>query len=177
MTWHHDRHIYHSGGVRAPRPRRSADTLGLTYSNHLSYVSNATSPASWPNAEDAKFGYPGVAGSSWAEPRCGVSAVMARRRDDDDAAAAAAANITNNNGSGGGQTEILMKQPCIWNLAHRPWQPVGGAPPVWVENVRAHLARPGEAYVECERGELLFYPPPGDEARALGGDNSLCCKK
>ena len=73
----------------------------------------------WTNPSEVEFVYSGVA-QGWSEARCAVRDI---------------ANST-----------ITMRQPCFWNLVHRMWQPVKGAPPVYVENVRSHLNAPGSFY-------------------------------
>jgi len=53
--------------------------------------------------------YSGV-GMSWAEPRCTVESVVKKSID------SSAANYT--------KAQILMKQPCMFNLINRPYGPV-----------------------------------------------------
>ena len=60
-------------------------------------------------------------------------------------------------------TRLNMKQPCFWNLVHRPWQPISGDPPITVENVREHLSTPGQWYLDRARGEILYFPLPGQK--------------
>lgn len=57
-------------------------------------------------------------------------------------------------------SRITMKQPCMWNLVHRPWQPIGGSPPITVENVRGDLSTPGQWYLDSEAGVILYFPLP-----------------
>eukprot|EP01047_Picozoa_sp_COSAG01_P070661 COSAG01_NODE_10772_length_2083_cov_2.639113_1_plen_471_part_00 len=112
-----------------------------------SYTVNSSGPLHWPNAVDIEFVYP----VGMSEPRCTVARAEA--------------------GAGGGNTtRLVMKQPCLHNLVNRDWQPVGTILPVWVENVRAHLTRPGQFYHDRGRKQLLYYPLPGQDmasARAV----------
>ena len=53
---------------------------------------------------------------------------------------------------------------CAWNLL------AGGsnrATPTWVENVRQHLARPGEWYYDRARGEIIYLPRKGEDMSQL----------
>jgi hypothetical protein len=68
-------------------------------------------------------------------------------------------------GPGAAGTRITMQQPCFWNLVNRPFQPVGGAPPPFVENVREHLATspPGTFYHDRAGQQLLYVPRAGED--------------
>jgi hypothetical protein len=85
---------------------------------------------------DVEFVYSSVA-SNWAEPRCAVDAV---------------------NGS-----VIAMQQPCMWNLYNRAWQPLKGAPPPFIDNLRSSLTAPGEFYYDRARAEVLYVPLEGQD--------------
>jgi hypothetical protein len=58
-----------------------------------------------------------------------------------------------------------MKQPCMWNLVNRPWGPIDFAP-TWIENVKAHLTRPGQWHYDKPAKQLLYYPLPGQDMAA-----------
>lgn len=58
-------------------------------------------------------------------------------------------------------TRVALKQPCMWNLVNRPFQPYGGAAPTVVENVREHLDTPGQWYHDRAANSILYYPLPG----------------
>lgn len=68
-------------------------------------------------------------------------------------------------GPGTAGTRITMKQPCFWNLVNRPFQPVGGAPPPFVDNVREHLAvsPPGTFYHDISKAQLVYLPRSGED--------------
>jgi hypothetical protein len=68
-------------------------------------------------------------------------------------------------GPGSSGTRITMKQPCFWNLVNRPFQPVGGAPPPFVENVREHLALspPGTFFHDRVKQQVLYIPRAGED--------------
>ena len=60
-------------------------------------------------------------------------------------------------------TRIALKQPCMWNLVNRPFQPYGGAAPTVVENVREHLDSPGQWYHDRAASAILYIPLPGQD--------------
>jgi hypothetical protein len=64
-------------------------------------VTNQTAPqgnlSRFKNAEDIEFVYPDTE-NNWAEARCAVARIDPKRM------------------------QIVMQQPCHWNLYHRPWQ-------------------------------------------------------
>ena len=64
----------------------------------------------------------------------------------------------------GSGAHIALRQPCAWNLL------AGGsnrAIPTWVENVRQHLAKPGEWYYDRARGEIIYLPRKGEDMSQL----------
>ena len=61
------------------------------------------------------------------------------------------------------RSSFVMQQPCYWNLYHRPWQPVKGAAPPYVDNVRSQLKQPGEFYYDRAAAEVLYLPRPGED--------------
>ena len=63
--------------------------------------------------------------------------------------------------------DVVMKQPCMWNLVNTPWHPIGGTPPVTVENVREHLKTRGDFYYDLAGGELLYFPHLDQNMTAL----------
>ena len=63
-------------------------------------------------------------------------------------------------------TRIVMRQPCLWNLVNRMYQPVGGSPPVSVENVREHLTERGTWYFDRAGEAVLYFPLAGEDMRA-----------
>eukprot|EP00039_Didymoeca_costata_P020924 m.342867 g.342867 ORF g.342867 m.342867 type:complete len:745 (+) comp21934_c0_seq1:76-2310(+) len=58
---------------------------------------------------------------------------------------------------------MIMKQPCFWNLIHRPYQPIGTVPPTWRENVRSDLSSPGQFYYDKAANEILYIPLPDQD--------------
>jgi hypothetical protein len=90
------------------------------------------------NSEDIEMVYPDT-GNNWAEPRCAVASVDAKHR------------------------KFVMKQPCYWNLYHRPWQPAKGAAPHYVDNVRSQLKQPGQFYYDRAAAEVLYLPRAGED--------------
>ena len=107
-------------------PADKPKCVDYVYDHHWGHCTGGTPPnppvpqsLNWANPSEVEFVYSGVA-QGWSEARCAVRAI---------------ANST-----------ITMRQPCFWNLVHRMWQPVKGAPPVYVENVREQLHTPGTFY-------------------------------
>ena len=49
----------------------------------------------------------------------------------------------------------------------KTYQPVASAPPTTVANVREHLDSPGQWYLDRTRGEVLYYPLPGQNVSAV----------
>ena len=112
-----------------------------------SYTAKSRWPLSWANPSDVEFVYP----VGMSEPRCTVESVQVLN---------ASANTT----------RIVMKQPCMWNLINRDWQPVGTIPPTWLENIRSELTTPGQWYHDRQHQKILYYPLPGQDmatARAV----------
>lgn len=62
---------------------------------------------------------------------------------------------------------IVMRQPCFWNLVHRPFQPIKTIPPTWVENVKGDLASPGEFYYDTAGRKIFYYPHTGENMATL----------
>lgn len=60
-----------------------------------------------------------------------------------------------------------MRQPCFWNLVHRPYQPINTIPPTWVENVKSDLASPGEFYYDTAGSLIFYYPHVGEDMATL----------
>ena len=123
-------------GPSAPNGSSANVEMGYTITNET--VAQGLFDTYEHNPEDIEFVYPDT-GTSWAEPRCAVAGVDAKHR------------------------KFIMQQPCYWNLYHRPWQPVLGAPPRYVDNVRSELKRPGQFYYDRAAGEVLYLPRPGEE--------------
>jgi hypothetical protein len=153
------RHLY-VGGVRAARTRVNASLVlpgGKTdkgaggarlanlqvESRKVGGREHATAyftPAAldWSNPIDVEFVYP----VGMSEPRCSVERLE-------------------RNATAGG-TSIVMKQPCLWNLLNRDWEPVT-VPPVWIENLRSELKAPGQWYHDRATAQILYYPLPGQD--------------
>ena len=64
-------------------------------------------------------------------------------------------------------TRLTMQQPCLWNIFNRIYQPYGSTPPTTIENVRQHLSTPGQWYLDRARGEVLYFPLPGQDMGAV----------
>jgi hypothetical protein len=60
-----------------------------------------------------------------------------------------------------------MRQPCFWNLVHRPFQPIKTIPPSWVENIKSDLANPGEFYFDTAGRTIYYFPHPGEDLTTL----------
>eukprot|EP01050_Picozoa_sp_SAG11_P017581 SAG11_NODE_2551_length_3229_cov_2.569649_2_plen_520_part_00 len=143
----------------APQPLVGCQWPGICLnSNKTSYSAASAAPITWSNPEDVEFVFSGAGGrgtstmfdgyrvACWAEPRCTVEAI---RR-----------GPTNT-------TEITMKNPAFYNIAwrdgpitvNRPRTP----PFIWIENVREHLAQPGQWYFDRSRRQVLYWPLPGQD--------------
>jgi hypothetical protein len=149
------RHLY-VDGARATRTRVNTSVILGTVPGHpttpnlrleerpdcpaCSYIAKSSWPLSWDNPSDVEFVYK----VGMSEPRCAVESVRVLN---------ASANIT----------RIVMKQPCMWNLIKRDWQPVGTIPPTWLENIRSELAIPGQWYHDKQHQKVLYYPLPGQD--------------
>ena len=46
---------------------------------------------------------------------------------------------------------------------NRKWQPVGGAPPKFIDNVKAHLSEPGQFYFDKAAASIYYLPLPGQD--------------
>jgi hypothetical protein len=54
---------------------------------------------------------------------------------------------------------IVMQQPCMWNLYHRPWQPAKGQPPPFIDNIKTEL-REGQVYIDRAASQIFYVPLP-----------------
>ena len=108
-------------------------------SGSMGYIARGGNLSGWvANPDDIEFVYSGV-GANWGEARCAVE------------------NIDSSAGA------ITMQQPCMWNLYHRPWQPVRTQTPPYIDNIRADLASPGQVYFDRAKGQVLYIPLPGQD--------------
>ena len=133
-------------------PAGAPACTGYVFDSHWGHCSGAApngtalhlgwgSPADVANVE---FVYSGVA-QGWSEARCAVESLS---------------------GDGTAAVRLTMKQPCFYNLVNRMFQPVHGAPPKFVDNVRAHLDTPGQFYHDAGEGTLYYLPLPGQATGA-----------
>ena len=153
---------FYVGGRRGNRTRVTIGTpvgnslaphnpLGMKYNDfgHLAsplagYNTTSAEPLTWSNPGDVEFGYLPFGGISatWEEKRCPCKSVS----------------------KNGGGAQVAIKQPCLWNLL----QSNGNrAIPSYVENVRQHLAHPGEYYYDVLKGEVIYLPQPGEDMSQL----------
>ena len=64
-------------------------------------------------------------------------------------------------------TRIVLREQAYLSLVNKPYHSLNTVLPRWVENVRSHLKTPGQWYFDGAKGEVLYYPRPGERVAEL----------
>lgn len=136
------RQVYINGD-RASRTLQLSGLPGTVTVTASGYETTDTSLLTWAQSQtisDVELLYTGV-GSTWTECRCRIAAVAPLA-----------------SGSG---TNITMAQPCWYNGVNKFFGQGIGANCARIENVLAHLAQPGQHYLDSGKGVVYYIPRPG----------------